>query len=623
MVFLFSGAVQSIAPVHFMAQVIASLPFLFLVTRWFLDRPSWRRTAVLASTYAVASLASFPPLLLPSFVFVALYFCCVVAVEKRSAWRPFALRYVIGVGLSFGMVAVYYVPTIMNILHTEHATTAYRHAGLGFLSAQAAFGLISPTANGGAGIYLTPLVGGLSGGLSYVGVTALVLAIFSIAKTNRRVAALILTCGGCAVLALLKVFGVRPIQWIALLPGFQNIHYSHYLGIPLAFLISILSGAGLDHLLRKVIGLWSLALAAVALAALLASLWLFMRGAGNFDQPDAWRWVVSYRIAALFALAAVAESVLAYFGHRTRWGRTAGWALLALVFFEGLRNATYPRQRRWGAFSHPPAFVSFLQQMPAGSRGFEVGLFRANSGSAFGIDQLDSLYAFFSSRMHELYVTYAGTTDPLFMRGGSKIPPESVLDRAGINWILINPFLRAMLSELAARNYPAIFDQNGLKIFGRSTARRQLFSSEYQVMDRAAALKSIATAPSSVVVLEAQPPFPPVPNRADDPAPEVISARLNSMEYRVHAPRPGLLYVADAWAQGWSATVNGNATPIFIANYAFRAVAIPEGEVRVRFSYLPVGLIPGLAVSIISIGIVVILLRRRKGAAESQPTLSP
>ena len=91
-VFLFSGAVQTIAPIHFMAQAIVCLPFLFIATRWFLDQPSWPRTGILASIYAVASLASFPPILLPSFAFTALYFCAAIAVEKRPSWRPLALR---------------------------------------------------------------------------------------------------------------------------------------------------------------------------------------------------------------------------------------------------------------------------------------------------------------------------------------------------------------------------------------------------------------------------------------------------------------------------------------------------------------------------------------------------
>jgi uncharacterized membrane protein YfhO len=38
---------------------------------------------------------------------------------------------------------------------------------------------------------------------------------------------------------------------------------------------------------------------------------------------------------------------------------------------------------------------------------------------------------------------------------------------------------------------------------------------------------------------------------------------------------PGFLYMADAYYDGWSAKVNGQASHIYVANYGFRAVAIP------------------------------------------------
>ena len=82
--FLFSGGVQQIAHVTFMLQVVAFIPALLIVTRLFLDQPSWRRSAVLALTYAVVALASFPPLLLGGFSFCVLYFACALFEKRRN-----------------------------------------------------------------------------------------------------------------------------------------------------------------------------------------------------------------------------------------------------------------------------------------------------------------------------------------------------------------------------------------------------------------------------------------------------------------------------------------------------------------------------------------------------------
>src|SRR5207248_9071791 len=80
----------------------------------------------------------------------------------------------------------------------------------------------------------------------------------------------------------------------------------------------------------------------------------------------------------------------------------------------------------------------------------------------------------------------------------------------------------------------------------------------------------------------------------------IILSKLNSLKFRIHAPRPGALYLADSFHSGWSAKVNGRPAKILPANYAFRAVPIPAGDVHVEFCYLPNGFAAGLLVSVLS-----------------------
>lgn len=51
------------------------------------------------------------------------------------------------------------------------------------------------------------------------------------------------------------------------------------------------------------------------------------------------------------------------------------------------------------------------------------------------------------------------------------------------------------------------------------------------------------------------------------------------------APERGFLFLADQHFPGWSATVNGQPTPILAANHAFRLVEVPPGPVTVEFRY--------------------------------------
>ena len=78
----------------------------------------------------------------------------------------------------------------------------------------------------------------------------------------------------------------------------------------------------------------------------------------------------------------------------------------------------------------------------------------------------------------------------------------------------------------------------------------------------------------------------------------------------VEADAPGFLYLADQYAPGWRAEVNGAPAEILRANHIFRLVAVPRGRSRVVFHYSPRSLWIGAAVSFTS-GLVVVLFSLR------------
>jgi hypothetical protein len=72
----------------------------------------------------------------------------------------------------------------------------------------------------------------------------------------------------------------------------------------------------------------------------------------------------------------------------------------------------------------------------------------------------------------------------------------------------------------------------------------------------------------------------------------------NRLVLEVETNRPGYLVLTDAWYPGWRATVDTYPAPVLPANLAFRAVALPTGgKHQIVFEYHAVGLLPGLAVS--------------------------
>ncbi len=68
--------------------------------------------------------------------------------------------------------------------------------------------------------------------------------------------------------------------------------------------------------------------------------------------------------------------------------------------------------------------------------------------------------------------------------------------------------------------------------------------------------------------------------------------------------------ISEVFYPGWQATVDGQGVEILRANYAFRAVYLPPGKHRVRFSFLPLtftagALISGLTLAALAMGLLI------------------
>jgi len=90
---------------------------------------------------------------------------------------------------------------------------------------------------------------------------------------------------------------------------------------------------------------------------------------------------------------------------------------------------------------------------------------------------------------------------------------------------------------------------------------------------------------------------------------DVVSYEPNHVEVHAHAQHPGWLILTDTYDPGWAATVNGVPAEVFIANYAFRGVPIPAGDITVNFAYVPascrIGLFLGLVTMLVCSALVI------------------
>lgn len=96
--------------------------------------------------------------------------------------------------------------------------------------------------------------------------------------------------------------------------------------------------------------------------------------------------------------------------------------------------------------------------------------------------------------------------------------------------------------------------------------------------------------------------------------------RANRLAIRLPAQHEGgWLVLSEPWARGWQCRIDGQPTPIRVADIMFRAVAVPPGAKTLTMRYRPPGLMSGLVVCAVSLILAAIyLLRpRRRGDLSS------
>ncbi|MBU3978137.1 YfhO family protein, partial [Patescibacteria group bacterium] len=78
---------------------------------------------------------------------------------------------------------------------------------------------------------------------------------------------------------------------------------------------------------------------------------------------------------------------------------------------------------------------------------------------------------------------------------------------------------------------------------------------------------------------------------------KLLNYEPNKINLTTSSDGTALLFLSDTYYPGWKAAIDGEDTKIYVANYAFRAVKVPQGEHRVEFYYSPESFKTGLILS--------------------------
>ena len=131
--------------------------------------------------------------------------------------------------------------------------------------------------------------------------------------------------------------------------------------------------------------------------------------------------------------------------------------------------------------------------------------------------------------------------------------------------------------------------------------------------------------PANLAVLETTPPDLAIPQ---DPAADTVAIDAyapDAIDLTTHTDAPGMVILSEVYDANWKAYIDGEETPVMVANHALRAVAVPPGEHTIELRYesrsLQLGLISSATTTtLIAAVIVVLLVRQRRSQTASPPS---
>ena len=150
-----------------------------------------------------------------------------------------------------------------------------------------------------------------------------------------------------------------PIHWIGRLPVLDHIHFAHYFGVLLTFLVAFLAAMGVERLRRGETSGWRVSIVSTIAVGAVASLVAIAARDGAFGKPGAGVRISGLgraRGATLTALALVTMYVAR--PGEARHARARGPLTPRAPDNRDAYNDFHPKPAAWDMFEHPLPFLA-------------------------------------------------------------------------------------------------------------------------------------------------------------------------------------------------------------------------------------------------------------------------
>jgi hypothetical protein len=527
----------------------------------------------------------------------------------------FAITLVVGLGLA----AFVLLPAYEMVAYTPRADYSYAQASAYSLSPAQLVGLLVPNFFGRDpathwGVWDRVEVG-------YAGVLTLLLALFALLAATRVNKSSSQRIGGSARESVFSAEGTYRFVSLAVfglllaMGGYTVLH---------GWLYELLPGLGGMRAPARFVFLMDFALAALAALGLDG----LIRGADEQVRPALGRilrvapWVVG--AVTLFALPLAFYAVITSQDKDPVIFARVSAAANGLVFFTGLlvvgMGLFYLRQRgvtRPAVLGALAVGLLFFDLASLGgsvdvgyddpSRTFDhpaVIQFLKSDPDLYRIDSRTGVWHLWqpdTSLVHRIF-DVAGLINPLnladYDRYWNGIPSRSspLYDFLNAKYVIA-----AKDVTLDWEKFVPVFDGDpALNVYlnRRALPRALVVHRAISAPDHEAAYAALHTSdfdPATTVVVEGGEALDVTSSRAA--AIRFDAFGLNEIQLHVETPVDAYLVLSEVWYPGWRATVDGVPVPVLRANYAFRALRLGPGQHQVRLTFVPRTWTVGLAIS--------------------------
>lgn len=590
-------------------HVIAWLPLALLSVESLSGKLSriWSLVFILALVSGI--LAGHPQVFLYFFIFVSFYIWFRIPTLKRKTYLAFFSL------LSLGVAAVQIIPGLE--LSLLSARSPYSHQDLfnkALIQPWQLIMLVLPD------LFGNPATRSYWPDDTYVGkVTSIgIVPLFFILATLRYRNQLINFFLGSAAILLLLITNNPLTQLLYRLPlPFLTSSSPTLMTFLLSFSLSFVAGFGLDRWREEKHSVGKLMKRSLQVSLFFVIMFVLYK-----------LWPQKLSSRAIFYGAGLSCLTIALFAVAIIQKRLRTGALLILLLVHGFDlfwafhkfNPFIPQQL---IFPEAPV-VNFLKDQQSLSRfwGFGTAQIQANFATQVGLyssDGYDPLYPQWygsllqASRDGKVQMSFARTTrsDAVIESGFGKTNflintnRLRLLNLLGIRYILDRVENASTSETFPPDTYRTVYDKDGWKVMENlAVLPRTFLAASYQTYNSAEKFSDkffhSSFDPSQTILLSQDISFPL--NKSESKASaSIINYLPNEVVIDTQSDENRLLFLSDTYYPGWKASIDNKETPIYRANYAFRAVDVPAGSHLVRFDYNPLSFKIGLAISSLSL----------------------